>query len=129
MKKIISAVVVAGDLVQISNAMGPTGDNTPRRFYKDQEWIWQKTPAEESLHNGKSVTNKRDPIHIWTPVTSALPVRPPLASALPVRPPLASALPVRPPLASALPGRPPLTSSLPLRPPVARAANARAPFA
>src|SRR5260221_10296385 len=114
MKKIISAVVVAGALVQISNAMGPTGDNTHRRFYKDQEWIWQKTPTEESLHNGKSVTNKRDPIHIWTPVTSALPVRPPLASALPVRPPLASALPVRPPLASALPVRPPFNSTPPV---------------
>jgi hypothetical protein len=129
MKTIISAVVVAGALIQMSNAMGPMGDNTHRRFYKNQEWIWQKVPpGGESAPNGKAAIGKPGPIHFWTPVASSLPVRPPLASSLPVRPPLASSLPVRPPLASSLPVRPPLASSLPVRPPLASTLPVRPPL-
>jgi hypothetical protein len=129
MKKIIGAVLVAGAMSQFANAMGPMGDTTHRRFYKDQEWIWQKTLGEEKAElSGAPVT--KSAIQIWTvPVVSTLPLRPPLASTLPLRPPLASTLPLRPPLASTLPLRPPLASTLPLRPPLASTLPLRPPLA
>ena len=116
MKKIISAMIVAGALSQMANAMGPMGDMTHRHFYKNQEWIWQNSPAQEKAP-GKSATIKSVPIQIWlAPLASTLPLRPPVVSTLPLRPPLASTLPLRPPVASTLLS-PLLTSTLPLRPP------------
>jgi hypothetical protein len=55
MKKFISAIIVAGALSQVANAMGPTSDITHRHFYKDQEWIWQNEQTQPKAEASKEV--------------------------------------------------------------------------
>jgi hypothetical protein len=97
---------VAGAMSQIANAMGPMGDTTHRRFYKDQEWIWKTESKSKANAAGSSKyeAQKFTETPVWSPIlASALP----LASLPPLRPPLASLPPLRPPLASLPPLRPP----------------------
>jgi hypothetical protein len=54
MKTIISAIIVAGALSQMANAMGPMGDTTHRHFYKDQEWIWQNQQGQPKVEGSDS---------------------------------------------------------------------------
>jgi hypothetical protein len=108
MKEILSVLLVAGVLSQISNAMGPMGDTTHRRFYKDQEWIW-KTESKSKANpaaSSKYEAQKFSETPVWSailapalPIASLPPLRPPLASLPPIRPPLASLPPLRPPSA------------------------------
>jgi hypothetical protein len=131
MKKIISALVVAGAMSQMANAMGPTGDLTHRRFYKDQEWIWQTEKSHSKANGaapGETGTQKFSGIIVWEailasalPLASLPPLHPPLASLPPLHPPLASLPPLHPPLASLPPLHPPLASLPPLHPPSAPA--------
>jgi len=108
MIKIISAIIVAGAMSQMANAMGPMGDLSHRHFYKDQEWIWQNARGQEKAQ-GKAAMTKPARIQIWlTSVASTVPIRPPVASTVPLRPPVASTVPLRPPVASTVPLRPPL---------------------
>ena len=58
MKTIISAIIVAGALSQMANAMGPMGDITHRHFYKDQEWIWQKEETQPKAASKKDVATQ-----------------------------------------------------------------------
>ena len=128
MNKIISAMIVAGAMSQMANAM-PMGDLTHRHFYKEQEWIWQKSPGQQKAPGVPAMT-KPEPIQIWlAPLASTLPLRPPVAPTVPFRPSVASTLPLRPPVASTLPLRPPVASTLPLRPPVASTLPLRPPVA
>ena len=114
MKKIISAIILAGALSQIANAFGPTGDATHRRFYKDQEWIWQNEQSQPKSEAIKDSRQNFSATHIWNvPLAFAFPNRPPyLGFAFPNRPPyLGFAFPNRPPyLAFAFPNRPPATA-------------------
>lgn len=89
MKKIISAVVMAGALSQMANAMGPMGDTTHRHFYKEQEWIWQTSQSRVNDGSTRQATIQSRSIHIWAlPLASLPPLRPPsVASLPPIRPP------------------------------------------
>jgi hypothetical protein len=127
MKKIICAVLVAGAMSQIANAMGPMGDTTHRHLYKDQEWIWQK--EENTQPKGEATTHATQnfaAIHFWSlPLAFGLPNKPPFtAFGLPNKPPmqsLAFGLPNKPPfIAFGLPNKPPMQSlafGLPNKPP------------
>jgi hypothetical protein len=146
MKTIISAIIVAGALSQIANAMGPMGDNTHRHFYKDQEWIWQNGKSHTEVNLVKTTPQQFSEVRAWqavlaltgalnptptsTPVLAfGLPTHPPaaLAFGLPTHPPgaLAFGLPTHPPgaLAFGLPTHPPgaLAFGLPTHPPGALA--------
>ena len=141
MKKMISAIIMAGALSQMANAMGPMGDSTHRHFYKDQEWIWQTEKSKTEVTRTEQRAQKFSEINVWqaalalsgalnpslgtTPILAfGLPTHPPTGSALafglPTRPPTGSALafglPTRPPTGSALafglPTRPPTGSAL-----------------
>jgi hypothetical protein len=122
MKTIISAIIVAGALSQMANAMGPMGDTTHRHFYKDQEWIWQK---EDSRSNNQSSTGAKESFtgaHVWNlPIAFGLPNHPPyVAFGLPNHPPyVAFGLPNHPPyVAFGLPNHPPYVAfGLPNHPP------------
>lgn len=93
MKKIISAVVMAGALSQMASAMGPMGDTTNRHFYKQQEWIWQTSQPQLKAGSGQQATTQFISVHIWAlPLASLPPLRPPsVASLPPLRPPLTAA--------------------------------------
>jgi hypothetical protein len=109
MKKIISAVIMAGALAQISNAMGPTGDNTHRHFYKDQEWIWQNEQSQPKAGtNGNAITQPTSNGVSHSPVAFFVPHQPPLAFFVPHHPsPLAFFVPWHPsPLAFFVPWHP-----------------------
>jgi hypothetical protein len=93
MKKIISAVVIAGALSQIANAMGPTGDMTHRHFYKDQEWIWQNEASRAKDETGMNRQQSFNPTHVWSLPVAVAPVAFELASNLPA----ASVFPTKPP--------------------------------
>jgi hypothetical protein len=100
MKTIISAIILAGALSQMANAMGPMGDISHRHFYKDQEWIWQNDQSQPKVAPSKDAVENSRTIHVWqAPVAFVVPVRPPVAFVVPVRPPVAFVVPVRPPLA------------------------------
>jgi hypothetical protein len=120
MKKIISAIVIAGALAQAAIAMGPTGDMTRRHFYKDQEWIWHSNENQPKAKVSKDSTQYVGVVHVWT-LAFTLPTHPPyLAFTLPTHPPyLAFTLPTHPPyLAFTLPTHPPyLAFTLPTHPP------------
>ena len=121
MKKILSAIVVAGALAQAASAMGPLGDRTHRHLYKDQEWIWQQEQTQPKSEAGKDTNAKFSWVEIWSPLAFGMPNRPPyLAFGMPNRPPyLAFGMPNRPPyLAFGMPNRPPhLAFGMPNRPP------------
>ena len=109
MKKLISAVVIAGALSQITNAMGPMGDITHRHFYKEQDWIWQDSQAVEKAGRDKAATTMPAPVQIWAmSIATTVPLRPPPASTVLLRLPVASTVPLH--LAS-------LATTVPLRPP------------
>jgi hypothetical protein len=96
MKKLISVVVMAGALAQISNAMGPMGDTTHRHFYKDQEWIWKTEKSQskdEAAGSTKNGTQKFSGVTAWEAILAAAL---PLATLPPLHPPLASLPPLRP---------------------------------
>ena len=121
MKTIISAIIVAGALSQMANAMGPMGDITHRHFYKDQEWLWQK---EDSRSRAKVRTDGIEGFtggNVWNfpAVVSVLPTHPRVASVLPTHPSVASVLPTHPSVASVLPTHPSVASVLPTHPSVA----------
>jgi hypothetical protein len=142
MKTIISAIIVAGALSQMANAMAPAGDTSRRHFYKDQEWIWQTEKSKTAVSGTESSPQKFSEINAWqaalrlsgalspslgsTPILAfGLPTHPPanLAFGLPTHPPanLAFGLPTHPPanLAFGLPTHPPATLAfgLPTHPP------------
>jgi hypothetical protein len=128
MKAIISAIIVAGALSQMANAMGPMGDITHRHFYKDQEWLWQKEDSrskakirtESESFTGGSVWNvpvaSGLPKRLSSPMASVLPTHPATASVLPTHPLMASVLPTHPRTASVLPTHPLMASVLPTHP-------------
>jgi hypothetical protein len=146
MKTIISAIIVAGALSQMANAMAPAGDMSRRHFYKDQEWIWQTEKSKTAVSATDSSPHKFSDIKAWqaaltlsgalsaslgsTPILAfGLPTHPPanLAFGLPTHPPaaLAFGLPTHPPanLAFGLPTHPPasLAFGLPTHPPASLA--------
>ena len=120
MNKIISAMILAGALSQIANAMGPMGDSTHRHFYKDQEWIWQNKKSQTQVKVTNSTQQKFSEIGAWqavlaltgalNPTTTSTPV---LAFGFPTHPPttLAFGFPTHPPttLAFGFPTHPPTT--------------------
>jgi len=96
MKTIISAIIVAGALSQMANAMGPMGDTTHRHFYKDQEWIWQNEQSQPKTEPSKEAA-KFEANHVWElPLAFVLPAHRPLAFVLPTHPSLAFVLPTHP---------------------------------
>lgn len=100
MKKLISLVVMAGALTQISNAMGPTGDLTHRHFYKDQEWIWQSEQSQPKPGtNGNGITQPASNGVSHAPVAFFVPRQPPVAFFVPWHPPFAFFVPRHPSVA------------------------------
>ena len=120
MKAIISAIIVAGALSQMANAMGPTGDITHRHFYKDQEWIWQdqqNQPKAES--NGSAVTNPVSSGISHTPVAFLVPHNPSVAFLVPHNPSVAFLVPHNPSVAFLVPHNPSVAFLVPHNPSVA----------
>jgi hypothetical protein len=123
MKTIISAIIVAGVLSQMANAMAPTGDMSRRHFYKDQEWLWKSEKSQTETKVAERIPQKFTEINAWQAVLAltgalspSLGSTPVLAFGLPTHPPTASALafglPTHPPTASGL------AFGLPTHPPV-----------
>jgi hypothetical protein len=130
MNKIISAMIVAGALSQMANAMGPTGDTSRRHFYKDQEWIWQTEKSQTEVRVTKDIPQKFSEINAWQAVLAltgalspSLASTPILAFGMPTHPPgtLAFGMPTHPPgtLAFGMPTHPPgtLAFGMPTHPP------------
>ena len=65
MKTIISAIILAGALSQMANAMGPMGDSSHRHFYKDQQWIWQTEKSKAEVTGAERSPQKFSEINAW----------------------------------------------------------------
>jgi len=120
MKAIISAIIVAGALSQMANAMGPTGDITHRHFYKDQEWIWQDQQNQPKAQAGQDSAKKVSLTEIWhAPLAFVMPNHPSLAFVMPNHPSLAFVMPNHPSLAFVMPNHPSLAFVMPNHPSLA----------
>ena len=108
MKKIISAMILAGAMSQIANAMGPTGDLSRRHFYKDQEWIWQGKKSQTEAKVTNDTPQKTSEASAWQAVLALTGALSPTLTSTPV---LAFGMPTHPPttLAFGMPTHPPTT--------------------
>jgi hypothetical protein len=120
MKTIISAIIVAGALSQMANAMGPMGDNTHRHFYKDQEWIWQKDQTQPKAgENANAITQPASNGASHAPVTFFVPHNPSVAFFVPHNPSVAFFVPHNPSVAFFVPHNPSVAFFVPHNPSVA----------
>jgi len=119
MKTIISAIIVAGALSQMANAMGPMGDTTHRHFYKDQEWIWQNEQSQPKLEPIKEAA-KFEANHVWElPWAFVVPAHPSVAFVVPAHPSVAFVVPAHPSVAFVVPAHPSVPFVVPAHPSLA----------
>ena len=130
MKTIIFAIIVAGALSQIANAMGPMGDTTHRHFYKDQEWIWQKEQSQPKAGANWDTTSQpvsngasQVPLAFFAPdgfgLAFFVPTHPSVAFFVPTHPSVAFFVPTHPSVAFFVPTHPSVAFFVPTHPSVA----------
>src|SRR6476661_3282714 len=105
---IICCLASGGLLPQRASAMLPVGNDSHRRFYQEQEWIWTapERPAAsvENIRQSQDSTMPTHPSH--TNVAFTMPTHPPQASlafTMPTHPPQANVaftMPTHPPQAN-----------------------------
>ena len=107
---IICCLASGGLLPQRASAMLPVGNDSHRRFYREQEWIWTASehPATSVVENTRRAQDSTMPTHpSQASLAFTMPTHPPQAS-------LAFTMPTHPPQASlafTMPTHPPQESS------------------